>query len=161
VKWSGSDGSGRPLLTRLVRSVSGIALRKNTSTACWLCAVLAVLLLAQVVTAQELDERTVKVADVFNLTKYVEWPHPGNQLVIGYLGDGPMGEALEKMLAGKTSGSRPIRVMLLAKEDSLDQCDLIYIAYSSPRKVHAALEQLRNKSVLTVGETDVFPTSEQ
>jgi len=106
--------------------------------------------------AQELDERAIKVAYIFNLTKYVAWPRTGNQLVVGFVGDGPMGEALERMLSGKTSDSRIIRVVLSPKDDALDHCDVVYIAYSSPKKIHSTLDQLRNKSVLTVGDSDSF-----
>jgi hypothetical protein len=106
--------------------------------------------------AQELDERAIKVAYIFNLTKYVEWPRAGSQLVVGFVGDGPMGEALEKMLSGKTTDSRVIRVVLSPKDDALDQCDVVYIAYTAPKKIHSALDQLRNKSVLTVGDSNSF-----
>ena len=68
-----------------------------------------------------------------------------------------MGEALEKMLAGKTSDSRLIRVVLSPNDQELDQCGVVYVASSSPRKVHETLDQLRNKNALTVGETEFFP----
>jgi hypothetical protein len=126
---------------------------------CWLLVFLAPPPLASLMNAQELDESAIRVAYVFNLTKYVEWPRAGNQLVIGYVGDDSMGEALEKMLAGKTSESRLIRVVLSPNNEDLEKCDVIYIADSSSRKVHAILDQLRNKSVLTVGDTESFPRS--
>src|SRR6202044_3659054 len=102
---------------------------------CWLCVLLVATLLGPFMNSQELDERTIRVAYVFNLTKYVEWPRAGNQLVIGFVGDGPMGEALEKMLAGKASDSRLIRVVLSPSEEDLDQCDVVYVATSSGKKV--------------------------
>jgi hypothetical protein len=125
----------------------------------WFCVLLAASLLGPFMNSQELDERAIKVAYVFNLTKYVEWPRAGNQLVIGFIGDGPMGEALEKMLAGKTSDSRLIRVVLSRSEEDLDQCDVVYVAISSTKKIHETLDHLRNKSVLTVGDTESFPKS--
>jgi hypothetical protein len=125
----------------------------------WLWVLLAAPLLGLFMNAQELDESTIRVAYVFNLTKYVEWPRAGNQLVIGFVGDGPMGEALEKMLTGKTSGSRLIRVVLSPNDQDLDQCDVVYVAYSSPKKVRSTLDHLRNKSVLTVGDAESFPKS--
>jgi YfiR/HmsC-like len=124
-----------------------------------LCVLLAALLLGPLMNSQELDERAIKVAYVFNLTKYVEWPRVGNQLVIGFIGDGPMGEALEKMLAGQASDSRLIRVVLSPSDEELDQCDVVYVATSSPKKVRETLDRLRNKSVLTVGDTESFPRS--
>src|ERR1700722_9667242 len=125
----------------------------------WLCVLLAASLPAPFVNSQELDERAIKVAYVFNLTKYVEWPRAGNQLVIGFVGDGPMGEALEKMLSGQASDSRLIRVVLSPSDEDLDQCDVVYVATSSIKKLHETLDHLRNKSVLTVGDTESFPKS--
>jgi hypothetical protein len=110
-----------------------------------------------VLNAQAHDERAIKVAYVFNLTKYVEWPQVGKQLVIGFAGDGAMGEALEKMLAGKETETRVIRVVIAPTNEAIEQCDILYVAYSSPDKVHAILDRVRGKSVLTVGDTEAFP----
>jgi hypothetical protein len=126
---------------------------------CWLSVLLAGFLFVPLLSAQELDERAIRVAYVFNLTKYVEWPHAGNQLVVCFVGDGPMGEALEKMLAGKTSDSRLIQVVLSPGNENLDQCDVIYFANSAPQKIHATLDHLHNRSVLTVGDTESFTKS--
>jgi hypothetical protein len=125
----------------------------------WLCVLLAASLPAPFLNAQELDERAIRVAYVFNLTKYVEWSRDGNELIVCFVGDGPMGEALEKMLAGKSSDSRLIRVVLSPNDQGLDQCDVIYVAYSSSKKVHETLDHFRNKRVLTVGDTESFPKS--
>jgi uncharacterized protein DUF4154 len=139
------------------RIASEVAAHIRAKQFWWLCVLLASSLFAPFVSTQELDESVIRVAYVFNLTKYVEWPRAGNQLVVGFIGDGPMGEALEKMLAGKTSDSRLIRVVLSPSEEDLDHCDLVYISTSSAKKVHETLDHLRNKSVLTVGDTESFP----
>jgi hypothetical protein len=136
---------------------AGVEVGPLPKLAGWFCALLAASLLAPLLNAQVHDERAIKVAYVFNLTKYVEWPHTSTQLVVGFVGDGPMGEALEKMLTGKTSDSRLIRVVLSPQDKALEQCDVLYVAYSSPEKIHATLQRLRGKSVLTVGDTGSFP----
>lgn len=120
------------------------------------CALSLVSLFAPLLSAQLQDERTVKAAFVFNLTKYVEWPHPSQELTIGFVGDGPMGETLQKVLDGKTSESRPIRVLLFPSDEQLQQCNILYIAQSSPKKIRAVVDKVRNKSVLTVGDSDSF-----
>ena len=107
-------------------------------------------------TAQVQDERAVRVAFVFNLTKYVEWPHPGNELVIGFVGEGTMGEMLEKMLAGKTSDSRTIRVLISPSDEQLEHCQVLYVAYASSRKIRLAVDKVHNKGILTVGDADSF-----
>ena len=146
----------RPFGIRPSRPVVNIIARIRIKPSYWLCVLLAASLLGPLMDSQELDEPAIRVAYVFNLTKYVEWPRAGNQLVIGFIGDGPMGEALEKMLAGKTSDSRLIRVVLSPSEEGLDECDVVYVATSSTKKVHETLDRLRNKSVLTIGETEPF-----
>jgi YfiR/HmsC-like len=150
------DFTRRSHLRRQCRWPAGMGTVTLTGLAGWMCALLAASLLAPFLNAQVHDERAIKVAYVFNLTKYVAWPHAGSELVLGFVGDSSMGEALEKMLTGKTSESRVIRVVLSPKDEALEQCDVLYVAYSSPKKVRAALDRVRGKSVLTVGDTDSF-----
>ncbi|MFZ3264262.1 MAG: YfiR family protein [Terriglobales bacterium] len=120
------------------------------------CALGLLLLMPRAGQSQPHDELAVKAALVFNLTKYVEWPQGNNEVVIGFVGEGPMGEVLKKMLDGKTSESRPIHVLLSPSDQELERCYILYIADPSPRKIHAALDRVRDKSILTVGDTESF-----
>src|SRR5205814_2170488 len=45
------------------------------------CILACLLLLLPVSSAAQHDERSVRAAFVFHLTKYVEWPNPKNELV--------------------------------------------------------------------------------
>lgn len=119
------------------------------------CALGVISLLAVPARAQ-VNERAVKVAFVFNLTKYVEWPQRNSELIVGVVGEGPMVEALETQLAGKSSESRPIRVVEFPSDAQLERCHILYVAYSTPKKARAAVERVRNKSILTVGDSDSF-----
>ncbi len=151
--------SNYSILSQYWRLRVEVETRKRPKLACWFGAILAAALVAPLLSAQVHDERAIKVAYVFNLTKYVEWPHSSNgaPLVVGFVGDGPIGDALEKMLSGKTSESRTIHVVLSPQKETLDQCDVLYVAYSSPDKVRETLDRVRGKSVLTVGDTESFP----
>ena len=120
------------------------------------CALIWILLLAPQAFAQLQDESAVRAAFVFNLTKYVEWPRSSGELVIGFVGESSMGEILKKMLDGKASESRSIRVLASPSEEQLPQCNIVYIAYSSPKKFRPVLEKLREKGVLTVGDDYSF-----
>ena len=102
------------------------------------------------------DERAVKAAFVFNLTKYVEWPQKTDEIVIGFIGQDQTGEIFKKMLDGKTSDSRVIRVLLSPSDQDLARCSILYIADPSPKNVRAAFDQVRGKSILTVGDTETF-----
>ena len=105
---------------------------------------------------QSHDERSVKAAFVFNLTKYVEWPQSSDEMVIGYVGEAQTGEIFKKMLDGKSSGSRAIRVLLSPSSADLERCQILYVAEASQKKVRVALDQVRGKGVLTVGDTELF-----
>jgi len=113
-------------------------------------------LLSSILLGQVHDERAVRAAFVYNLTKYVEWPEANGAMTIGYIGEPEAGETLKKMLDGKNSDSRPIRVLLSPSEAELERCQILYVAEPSSKKVHAMLEHVRGKGILTVGNTETF-----
>jgi hypothetical protein len=106
--------------------------------------------------AQSRDERAVRAAYVFNLIKYVEWPAPEKELVIGFAGNAATGEVMEKMLSGRASDTRTIRVVLSPSDAELARCSVLYIAEAPAAEVRKALEKVKGRGVLTVGETDSF-----
>ncbi len=122
-----------------------------------LTAVLILLFAASLATHGQLqDERTVKAAFVFNLTKYVEWQQPNSDLVIGVIGEGPMGETLKTLLEGRSSDNHTLRVLLAPTEAEIASCSMLYFSQSASKKAQLILERMQNKSVLTVGETESF-----
>jgi len=120
------------------------------------CALGLLALLPSVSGSQSQDERAVRAAYVFNLSRYVEWPSEKKELVIGFIGPRDTGEFLLKMLDGKKSESRPIHVMLFPSDDELPRCSMLYIADSQAKKIRATLEKVEDKSIVTVGEADSF-----
>jgi YfiR/HmsC-like len=98
------------------------------------------------------DERGIRAAYVFNLTKYVEWPPESKQLVIGVFGNRATGEFLKKLLDGRMSGSRPIRLMLSPALAELRDCNILYLADGFAKKTFAAVQDMHLKGMLTLGE---------
>ena len=106
--------------------------------------------------AQE-DERAVRAAFVFNLTKYVSWPQGHrDRLVLGVTGQGNMGQVLKQVLEGKLSDGRRIDVRIHPSEVELLDCDVLYVEESSPAQIRATLGHVHSRAVLTVGDTDQF-----
>jgi TonB family protein len=120
----------------------------------WILALLVVV--PAICWPQSLDERAVRAAYVFNLTKFVEWPAGKNELQIGYYGSSETGEFLRKMLDGRSSESRRIHMILFPSDDELLNCSIVYVADSQRRKVRATLDKLGHRNIVTVGETDWF-----
>jgi TonB family protein len=107
------------------------------------------------VSAQSKDQRAVRAAYVYNLTKLVEWPPGTNQIVVGYVGDYDTGAFLQTMLNGKSSDSRPIRVVLFPSDDQLPKCNVLYFAGSRTQS-RTTLDKLGNASIVTIGEANSF-----
>lgn len=102
------------------------------------------------------DERAVRAAFVFNLTKYVSWPQTHERLMIGVIGDGDMGPVLKQLLDGKVSDGRRITVVMHPSDADLHECDLLYLAEPSPAKIRSILDRVSNRAVLTVGDSEQF-----
>jgi uncharacterized protein DUF4154 len=106
--------------------------------------------------AQMHNADAVKTAFVFNLTKYVEWRHSRAELIIGFVGAGPMRERLNSSLSGKISESKSIRVVLDPSEEALNNCDILFLGTMPAKSRHELLQKARSQSVLTVSDDDSF-----
>ncbi len=102
------------------------------------------------------DERAVRAAFVFNLTKYVVWPGATDRLVVGVIAPGNIGPVLKQVLDGKTSDGRRITVMIHTPESELGDCDVLYVAGLSPAALRSVLGRVAGRAVLTVGDSDQF-----
>jgi hypothetical protein len=118
--------------------------------------VAALLLYLPGAAAQQRDERAVRAAYVFNLTKYVQWPQEKSELIIAFSGSPTTGEKLRELLEGKSSESRSIHVVLVPPEEDLPRCAILYLTDPPSKKLRASLDKLENRGILTVGETDSF-----
>ena len=111
--------------------------------------------LAADATAQAHDPDTVKTAFVYNLTKYVEWRHARDELIIGFVGSGPMGQRLQS-LSGKLSDSRVLYVELSPSEEAQGNCDIVFLGAMPAKTRHDLLQKLQPKGVLTVSDAESF-----
>jgi hypothetical protein len=104
------------------------------------------------------NEYELKAALVFRLMSFVEWPGEalGDHVTVGFAGEGPMGAALVKSFQGKRIGSRPIEVREVRNGADLRGCNVLVVAFSDASRTRQALSQLKNASVLTIGDGEGF-----
>ena len=119
------------------------------------CLGLLILLTPKLLNAQQ-DERAVRAAFLFNLTKYVSWPSAREHLVIGVIGNGEIGTVLSRVLDGKVSDGRRISVVIHGAESELNECDVLYVAGASSAVIRPILSRSANRPILTVGDSDQF-----
>ena len=103
----------------------------------------------------------IKAAFLRNFAHYVNWPShafpdgrsPWNVCI---LGPDPFGEVLESTLAERTEQDRAFRIFRADSLERLPRCQIVYVTYNSAAKRQAALTELRDKPVLTVGDAPDF-----
>ena len=105
-------------------------------------------------------EYQVKAAYLYNFTRFVEWPahaHTANnsKIAICLLGDDPFGPALDS-IAGKAVKDSNLKIRRHKTVAELDGCQVVFISDSEQGHLDQILRELRNRPVLTVGESENF-----
>ncbi len=100
-------------------------------------------------------EYKVKVAYIYNFTRYVKWPkrafsNDQSPFVIAVFGADPLGSTLDKLQKRKASG-RPIITRRYQSLDEVGQAHILFIAGPRDESVDELLAgQLGNKPILVV-----------
>jgi hypothetical protein len=111
--------------------------------------------------SQENVEYPVKLAFLYNFTKFIEWPPesysaPGAPMVICIVGDDPFDPGLEAELRARTAGSHSVQIRTLKPNDTLSVCHIAFVPATEESQATRVLRGLKGSSTLTVGETEEF-----
>lgn len=103
----------------------------------------------------------VEAAFLRNFAHYVGWPpqvfaDEQSPWVIGILGDDPFGDILEATFNNRVEKGRAFTVVRADSLEELPDCHILFIAYKSAAQRRWALDHMKNKPVLTVGDTPDF-----
>lgn len=106
-------------------------------------------------------EYEVKAAFLYNFAKFVDWPPQtfaaaSAPLRICVLGRDPFGDALSRIVQGKSISGRPIVRRQVDSAAEARACHILFLSLSDPVPLKQALDQLRGAPVLTVGEDRNF-----
>jgi len=106
-------------------------------------------------------EYSVKLAFLFNFTKFVEWPpdafrDPGSPLVICIVGHDPFSQNLEAELRTRKVGNHPVEVRTLRANDKLRVCHILFVPVTEKDQADSIVSGLTGSRILTVGETEGF-----
>jgi hypothetical protein len=103
----------------------------------------------------------VKAAFIRNFARYVIWPShvfsdEHSPWKVGILGADPFGDILEKTFKGRKEQERSFEIYRAETLDKLPPCQIIIITYKNAAKRRSTLVELKNRPVLTVGDTPDF-----
>ena len=100
---------------------------------------------------------TYKIQAIFlyNFTKYVNWPQPGNTIVIGVVGDSDLMVELNTNLKGKKAGTKTFDIRQLKSTEEAAQCNLVYLPSVRSKELKDLMNIVKGKGVLIVTEEDL------
>ena|SRR5438270_321265 len=111
--------------------------------------------------AQSVSEDQVKAAYMYNFAKFVEWP-PGDfasttaPFRFCVLDDRSFQSELIQVVKGKAIAGRPVIVVPVQNTDDFGNCHILFVGSSKADQLPHIIATLRNRSVLSVGETEGF-----
>lgn len=106
-------------------------------------------------------EYPVKLAFLYNFTRFVEWPPDsyrgaGASLAICIVGRDPFSPEIEDDLRTRIVASHPVAVLSVKPTDTLSLCHMVFIPATEKGHVNKIVRDLKGSSTLTVGETEGF-----
>jgi len=131
-----------------------------TGRRCLAAAAALLLLGVTTIRAQDVTEPSLKAAFVYNFAKFTEWPDDvlpaSGSFSACVLDDGPVGDALERVVKGRQLSGRQIVVQRVRPGSPLRGCHLLFVSGLNESQVGSVVAAVRGASVLTIGDGDDF-----
>lgn len=111
--------------------------------------------------AEPVPEYQVKAVFLFNFAQFVEWPAPAFSdarapLVIGVLGDDPLGAFLEETVRGERLGERALVVRRYRRVEDVTTCHILFISRSERALIDEIRARLEHRPILIVSDIRHF-----
>jgi len=107
-------------------------------------------------------EFKVKAVFLYNFSRFVEWPaevftNATDPFVIGVYGENKFGTSLEEAVKGEKIDQHPIIVKYFTAASEVINCNILYVSSSNKEEIKEVITNVGSKSILTVGDSPVFP----
>lgn len=123
------------------------------------CAIFAILLLRSVGVAQDVTEPALKAAFIYNFVQFTEWPAApaaADPFVMCVLGDGAVGDALERTVKGREVKGHPILVLRATAPAAKHPCHVLYVSGNMANQRTPLIAAVRDTPVLTMSDIEGF-----
>jgi uncharacterized protein DUF4154 len=110
---------------------------------------------------QAFKEYDLKAVFLYNFTQFVEWPpeafpNDSAPIVIGVLGTDRFGKSLEETVRNEVVRNRKLEVVHYSRVEEIKTCHILFVSQSEAKRLDQILTGLKDKNILTVGETEEF-----
>lgn len=150
----------------LLTTASPCTLRRTGGPGRWLAAALLLFATGPAGRAQMESAREIQIKCVylFNFAQYVTWAPEAfadatAPLVIGVLGQDPLGGTLDEVVRGEVVNNRPLVVQRFRRVEDITTCHILFISRSETGNLARILPRLTGRNILTVSDTDRFAAS--
>jgi hypothetical protein len=131
---------------------------------CWrrhaIATLAVVVLCGSTARAQDVTEPSLTAAFLYNFAKFTEWPPDALPATAVFsacvLGDGPVGDALTRIVKGRLLSGRTINVSRLPIDGPFRSCHLLYVSGVTAAQVVTIVMNIRGAPVLTISDIDDF-----
>lgn len=106
--------------------------------------------------AQKFSKNEIKAAFVFNFVQFVTWPAEKDSLTLGIVGNNEFTNVLKLKLNHQKIGNRVLKIIQYSVNQKTFNCDVIFMAHDDAINMDIILEEIKNKPILSIGETDGF-----
>jgi hypothetical protein len=106
-------------------------------------------------------EYRAKLALIYNVAKFIEWPSgsyqdPSAPLRICIVGTDPFSRDLEDELRTRMVGGHPVEINTLRLGDTIGAYQIVFIPLAAKGQAESIVKRLERSSTLTIGETEGF-----
>jgi len=107
------------------------------------------------------EEYQVKALFLFNFAQFVKWPSSdfssaNEPFRIGVLGENPFGTFLSETVKGESVEGHPLVVQHYDSPAAVKDCKILFVSDSEKEAIGQILAALKDRDVLTVGDTPDF-----
>ncbi|MGB0882264.1 MAG: YfiR family protein [Vicingaceae bacterium] len=109
--------------------------------------------------AQKFSKYEIKAAYIQNFIRFVQWPEEKNHLILGVIGENEFTDVLKLKLINQKVGKNSLKIIHYSEMDESKNCDILYVAKDESVNCKKVLEQIKDKAILTIGESQKFFSS--
>ncbi len=131
---------------------------------CFELGLLVFFILSPTCTYSQTSEYEVKAVLLGRIAQYIEWPQDSTNarsndtIVISVLGKNPFGTILNKVYApdGQKIKEKIVRIRYIQSIRQIETSQILFIATSEKGQLKEILQYIKNKPILTIGDTNDF-----
>jgi hypothetical protein len=123
-----------------------------------LCLIFLLMCSFATVSDEDNEEYNIKAAFIYQFTNYIDWGQliPGDEFVIGIIGNSPLKGQLSEIAKSKTVKGKKIVFRQFSKPEEIVPCHILFIPRKTLFPLDNILSKVAGKGTLTISEKEGY-----